>query len=159
MVHKKISSFTELDTVNKRIIRLLRNDAKKPYKDIAHELGVSESTVRKRVNNLLSSGVIEKFTIDISPQFVKQNITAFITIIPRAGEIENLIDLLSVQSYCSEIFVLNGRMGLLMIVGTENAEELNALLEAFRVDPSIQEVTAGISLRNIKTGNCVAKLF
>ena len=159
MVHKKISSYTELDTVNKRIIRLLRKDAKRPYKDISHELGVSESTVRKRVNNLLNSGVIEKFTIDTSPQFVKQNITAFITIITRTGEIEKLIDLLTGQSYCSEIFVLNGRMGLLMIVGTENAEELNTLLEGFRVHPAIQEVTAGISLRNIKTGNCVAKLF
>ena len=158
MVHKKITTIMELDNINKKIIRILTRNAKTPYKDISEELGVSESTVRKRINNLVESGVIEKFTIEINPKFAKQNITAFITIVPVDGRLNDLIELVSSQTFCSEIFLLNGRMGLLMIAGAENAEELDTLLETYRLNPDIKEVEAGISLRNIKTGNCVTKL-
>jgi hypothetical protein len=50
-------------------------------------------------------------------------------------------------------------MGLLIIVANESPKELDALLETYRAHPDISEVDAGIILRNIKTGNCVANLF
>ncbi len=159
MPHKKITNITELDIVNKKIINVLKKDAKTPYKQIADELEISESTVRKRINTLVESNVIEKFTIDINPEYAKQNITAFITLIPNEGKQNDLIEYIIKQSYCSEVFVLNGKMGILMIAGTENGQELDALLETYRIHPDIKEVISGISLRNIKTGNCVAKLF
>ncbi|MHA1727594.1 MAG: Lrp/AsnC family transcriptional regulator [Promethearchaeota archaeon] len=159
MVHKKINSINELDNINRKILRILTKDAKASYKIISDELGVSESTIRKRINNLVNSRIIENFTININPKFSKQNITAFITIVPTDGSLNYIVDLLSKQTYCSEIFLLNGRMGLLMIAGVDTAQELDALLETYRINPDIKEVTAGISLRNIKTGNCVAKII
>jgi DNA-binding Lrp family transcriptional regulator len=159
MVHKKIVDLLEIDNINKKIIRILKNNSKKPYIEISRELNLSESTVRKRVSNLFESGVIEKFTIELNPQFLKQNITSFIKVIPKKGRLNDLIDTISNQSYCSEIFLLDGNMGLLIIVANESPKELDALLETYRAHPDISEVDAGIILRNIKTGNCVANLF
>jgi Lrp/AsnC family transcriptional regulator of lysine biosynthesis len=159
MVHKKIVDLLEIDEINRAIIRILKKNGKKPYIDIARELQISESTVRKRVSNLLKSGVIDKFTIELNPGFMKQNITSFIKILPRKGHLNNLLKTISNQSYCSQIFLLDGNMGLLIIVAVENPNELDALLETYRAHPEILEVDAGIILRNIKTGNCVANLF
>ena len=159
MVHKKIENLLEVDDINKKIIRILKQNGKKPYIEISRELNLSESTVRKRVSNMFDSGVIDKFTIELNPQFMKQNITSFIKVIPNKGRLNNLIETISNQSYCSEIFLLDGNMGLLIIVATENPKELDALLETYRAHPDISEVDAGIILRNIKTGNCVANLF
>ena len=159
MVHKKILSFLEIDDINRKIIRILKNNSKKPNIEISRELGISESTVRKRVSNLFNSGVIDKFTIELNKAFMKQNITSFIKIVPRKGSLNGLIETISNQPYCSEIFLLDGNMGLLIIVANENLKELDVLLETYRAHPDISEVDAGIILRNIKTRNCVANLF
>jgi Lrp/AsnC family transcriptional regulator for asnA, asnC and gidA len=46
-----------LDTTNIELLRSLR-DGRKPYSEIAHELGVSENTVRARVSRLQDDGVL-----------------------------------------------------------------------------------------------------
>lgn len=45
-----------IDDTNKDIIRSLR-DGRKPYSAVADELGITENTVRSRVNKLLDEGV------------------------------------------------------------------------------------------------------
>ena len=45
-----------IDETNKDIIRSL-NDGRKPYSAVADELGITENTVRSRVNKMLDEGV------------------------------------------------------------------------------------------------------
>jgi len=47
-----------IDDLDKRIIVALEEDGRRPYRDIARELGTSEATVRARVNRLSESGLI-----------------------------------------------------------------------------------------------------
>ena len=46
-----------IDDTNKAIIRSL-SDGRKPYSAIAEELGITENTVRSRVNKLIDDGVL-----------------------------------------------------------------------------------------------------
>lgn len=46
-----------IDDTNKDIIRSLR-DGRKPYSAVADELGITENTVRSRVNRLMDDGVL-----------------------------------------------------------------------------------------------------
>ncbi|MHA1338587.1 MAG: Lrp/AsnC family transcriptional regulator [Promethearchaeota archaeon] len=158
MPHKRIKGPSELDEINRKILAILKKNARKPYKDIAEMLGVSESTVRKRVKILVESGVIKRFTIDINPMFPRQNITAFITLVPKEGKMNEVIQMVKNATHCSEAFCLSGKMGILMITGAENISEIDALVESYRVYPYIEEVTVGISLKNISTGDCIVKL-
>ena len=48
--------YQQLDATDQRIVDFLRVDGRMPYRQIARELGVSESMVRKRANRLLDSG-------------------------------------------------------------------------------------------------------
>lgn len=47
-----------IDETNKAIIRQLK-DGRKAYRAIADEMGITENTVRARVNKLLDEGVLE----------------------------------------------------------------------------------------------------
>ena len=51
----------DLDDLDNQIIGLLKDDAWASSREIARKLGVSESTVRKRVNQLTDSGAV-RFT-------------------------------------------------------------------------------------------------
>ena len=46
-----------IDDTNKDIIRSLK-DGRKPYSAVADELGITENTVRSRVNRLLDDGIL-----------------------------------------------------------------------------------------------------
>jgi len=60
-----------LDELDRRIIEILTKDARTPYTDIAKQLGVSEATIRKRVNKLIKGGVIKRFTVEIGESGMK----------------------------------------------------------------------------------------
>ncbi len=47
-----------LDALDQNIIMALEDDGRRPYRDIARELGVAEATVRARVSRLVDGGLI-----------------------------------------------------------------------------------------------------
>jgi|FLYL01.1.fsa_nt_gi Lrp/AsnC family transcriptional regulator for asnA, asnC and gidA len=49
-------NYRQLDPIDQKIVDFLRVDGRTPYREIARQLGVSESMVRKRVQKLLDSG-------------------------------------------------------------------------------------------------------
>ncbi len=46
------------DEINRAIIKMLQDDGRMPYAQIATALGISEGTVRNRVNSMKQSGVL-----------------------------------------------------------------------------------------------------
>jgi Lrp/AsnC family transcriptional regulator for asnA, asnC and gidA len=46
------------DGLNRAIVRLLQDDGRRPFKEIAKSLGVSEGTVRNRVNWMTRAGML-----------------------------------------------------------------------------------------------------
>ncbi len=52
-----------MDDLDRRILDILRRDARTPYTEIADEVGTSEGTVRNRVERMMDDNVIERFTI------------------------------------------------------------------------------------------------
>ena len=52
-----------MDDLDRRILSILRRDARTPYTEIAERVGTSEGTVRNRVDRLTEDGIIERFTV------------------------------------------------------------------------------------------------
>lgn len=52
-----------MDEKDKRILEMLIEDSRRHYREIAEEISLSESTVRKRVIKLQEEGVIENIFI------------------------------------------------------------------------------------------------
>jgi Lrp/AsnC family transcriptional regulator for asnA, asnC and gidA len=48
-----------IDALDRKIISLLQPDGRRPFSDIAGELGVSEGTVRQRYQRLVGAGVLQ----------------------------------------------------------------------------------------------------
>jgi len=56
-----------IDDTDKEILSVLGDNARTPFLDIARQLSVSESTIRKRVGNLEDRGVIKKYSVVVEP--------------------------------------------------------------------------------------------
>jgi DNA-binding Lrp family transcriptional regulator len=56
-----------MDSLDYGIIDLLRQNARAGYGDIGEVIGLSASAVKRRVDRLVSDGVIRGFTIQVDP--------------------------------------------------------------------------------------------
>jgi len=72
---KKIAEIDELDL---KILKLLQEDGRLPFMDIAQKLKLSESTIRKRIQSLKERGVIKRFTVEIDPAKIGLNTVAIV---------------------------------------------------------------------------------
>jgi Lrp/AsnC family transcriptional regulator for asnA, asnC and gidA len=67
-----------MDEIDKKILDILREDAKMPYYKIAEKVGVGTTTVYSRIQKLIEEGIIEKFSALIN--YEKLGYNAFIII-------------------------------------------------------------------------------
>jgi len=143
-----------LDEKDKRILEMLIEDSRRPYREIAEEVNLSESTVRKRVIKLQDEKVIEKFTIRICRED-ERCIIAFLTVIPNnESEIKELIRETQIIPQCEEVYFLAGQCGVLIKVKVPEISELDALVENFRGRNDVKSVERiCVVLKPIKTTN------
>jgi len=143
-----------LDIKDKRILEMLLEDSRRPYKEIAEDpiVDLSESTVRKRVIKLQAERVIEKFTIKICRED-ERCIIAFITLIPKTqAETKALLREAQILPQCEEVYFLAGECGVLIKVNVPEIIELDALIESFRARADVKSVErVCVVLRPIKT--------
>ena len=57
-----------MDDKDLKIIEILQQNARTPYTDIAKILGVTETTVRKRISDMEKKGIIKKYTVEVDPE-------------------------------------------------------------------------------------------
>jgi Lrp/AsnC family transcriptional regulator for asnA, asnC and gidA len=70
----------EIDKTDIRILEILRDDAKKPFTEVARRVNVSQGTVHVRMTKLEEAGIVEKTTLKLNYGRLGYDITAFIGI-------------------------------------------------------------------------------
>ena len=78
----------DLDETDLDILRLLVEDARRPYSEIADRVDVSPPTVSDRVERLADLGVINRFTIDIDRSLISKGIPVLVELdlVPDADD-------------------------------------------------------------------------
>jgi len=84
----------DLDRLDQRIIVALEDDGRRPYREIARDLGVAEATVRSRVQRLVQSGWI-RITAVGDPLKLGVPVTAITLIRTRAGRSQEAAEALT----------------------------------------------------------------
>lgn len=77
-----------LDDTDREILRILTENGRRSYSDIADAVGLSPPAVSDRVDRLQELGVIRRFTVDIDRDLLREGTAALVTVraSPGAGE-------------------------------------------------------------------------
>lgn len=68
----------ELDDLDRQLLALLMEDAKRPYTDLAKQLYVSGGTIHVRMNKLIEAGIVKGQTLVVDPTALGYDITSFL---------------------------------------------------------------------------------
>ena len=75
-----------LDEIDKRILRVLQRDGRKPNNELAREVGLSPSPCLRRVRLLEEAGVIDRYVAVLNPAKIGKNLTLFTRIWLKAQD-------------------------------------------------------------------------
>lgn len=62
----------KLDEKDEKILQMLSDDSRLLWKEIGGNLGISANAARRRVLNLIDSGIIKRFTIEIDYDLIEE---------------------------------------------------------------------------------------
>ena len=138
-----------LNSIDEKIIKILRNDSRKSFVEIANVIGMSESAVRRRVKNLQDIGVIKKFTIDMGPS----NKTSAITLISvsSTADTSNVSDRLLNLKGIEVVYEITGQYDIATIIVAPTILEINSYIDEIRKIDGVSDTNTVIIL--ITLGN------
>jgi len=137
------------DDLNRSIIKMLQDDGRLPYKDIARALKVSEGTIRNRVQSMKQSGAL-KIVALADPMAIRYKADAMIGIKVASPATPRSVALrLSELGEVVYVLWVSGRYDLLIEVVCETRNAFQSFLEehCFGHDDIDQiEVMSGIEM-------------
>ena len=151
-------SVKDLDAVDIRIIEKLCKDSSASLSDIAQELGVSASTVHKRINQMRENNIIERFTILFDPSILNLRTIAFVGIELERDALmgkkkEEVLGLLSDIPYVMEIHETLAPFDLILKLRTRNVEKLRGIIT------TIAAIDGVMATNTILTTNRILERF
>jgi len=118
-----------MDDLDRQILALLRRDARRPYTEIADEIGTSEGTVRNRVDSLLEDGVIERFTVATRTGNVKAMIESSVDVnVDTTHVTERMAEWPDVDF----VWQVSGEEDIVLVADTADTASLNDLITRAR---------------------------
>jgi len=137
------------DDLNRSIIKMLQDDGRLPYKDIARALKVSEGTIRNRVQSMKQSGAL-KIVALADPMAIRYKADAMIGIkVANPATPREVAHRLSERVEVVYVLWVSGRYDLLIEVVCETRTAFQFFLEqhCFGHDDIDQiEVMSGIEM-------------
>ena len=141
-----------LDKTDIRILKLLANDSRISYAEIAREVHLSRMAVRERVMKMLEEGIIERFTVQLNSKKVGLNTPVFLQVKAIPHKLNDVADELVKHPQIESVYVLTGKNELYAEAFVEDVEGLEKFVfeEIYKID-WITEVEYNIITKKYKS--------
>ena len=136
------------DRIDELLLGLLRDDARASNTRIATKLGLSESAVRRRIDNLKGSGRIRRFTVDVDDRDLSSAIT-WVSVNPSTPTRQVSERLRGVRGVES-VYETAGQFDIAVVVKGANIGEVNATIEGIRRTAGVTGTNTTMVLRTIR---------
>jgi DNA-binding Lrp family transcriptional regulator len=135
-----------IDSVDRQLIALLREDARLSIADLAHKLGVSRGTVTNRIRKLEDQQVIVGYTVKLRPDSEPDRIRAWMGVLVEGNQTRGVIASLLGEPGIAALHDTNGRWDLLAEIEATSMAELSKVLERVRLITGIRSTETSIHL-------------
>ena len=135
------------DKVDEKIIEYLKENSRESFVDIGKKLKLSESAVRRRVKNLLGSGIIKKFTLELG----EENATSAIVLVSvdSATDTSKVSAKLTKLEGVKTVYEITGQYDITVIISAATIAEINNSIDALRKIPGVVDTNTVIILKKV----------
>jgi DNA-binding Lrp family transcriptional regulator len=141
---------SELNTTDRKLLAILRQNARASITTIAQQLGVSRATVQASLGRLLQSNVIQRFTIEVDASAGVDLIKAVMTIEVQGNLTSSVVKALKKMPEIVSLHSTNGAWDLVAQIETTSLPEFDGLLRRTREITGILNSETSILLNTAK---------
>jgi DNA-binding Lrp family transcriptional regulator len=132
-----------MDELDRRILTILRRDARTPYTEIAERVGTSEGTIRNRVERMTEEGVIERFTVATRTGNIKAMIEVSVAVdVDTTGVGERMAEWEEVDF----VWQVSGEEDIVLVVDAADTRGVNELITQCREMDEVQSTKTRLIL-------------
>ncbi len=123
---------SSMDDLDRKLIALLRENARMPAASLAKSLKVARGTVQNRLAKLERDGIIAGYTIRLKPKIDEQGIVALMTIAVEGNRIEPVLRTLRGDPAIVTLYTTNGRWDLVAEIRADTLQSFDQVLGRIR---------------------------
>ena len=136
-----------LDSVDKKILSILKNNARNSVSNIAEEINLSIPATSDRIKKMEDMNIIVGYKTIVNPQKIGLDILALITIISESSaDYGKIITYANQTDEIVECFATTGRGSHILIVQTKDSQSLEQLLRTIQSWPNVMRTETQIIL-------------
>lgn len=139
-----------MDEIDCKLISALRHDARASLSELALSLGVSRTTVRSRIERLKQSGEVVGFSVVLRGDAARDPVRGLMMIGIEGRGADRIIRQLNGLSAVRAVHTTNGRWDLIVEIGTDTLEALDATLTQIRKFDGISSSETNLLLNTRK---------
>ncbi|MCD6563205.1 MAG: Lrp/AsnC family transcriptional regulator [Thermoproteales archaeon] len=134
-----------MDEVDRKIIRILRENSRTPFKEIAKRLNMTEGAVRYRVKSLINKGVIKRFTIELGSNGGVSSLIYVKT--SEKADLKALCSRILKNDDVEKIYEVTGEYDLVVLVRTSSIHNLNNIIDKIRAEEGVVTTISSLILQ------------
>ena len=135
-----------MDETDRKLIALLRADARTPVAVLARRLKVSRGTVQNRIDRLVAQGVILGFTLKVHSDAEADRVRAIMTIAVEGGRSASVLRALRGFPAIEAVHMTNGRWDMVAELSAESLADFSRVLDEVRLIEGISATETSLLL-------------
>ncbi|MHC2185807.1 Lrp/AsnC family transcriptional regulator [Rathayibacter agropyri] len=139
-----------MDNIDRKVLDLLRQNARAGYGEIGGIVGLSASAVKRRVDRLVADGVIQGFTIKVDPAVDGMATEAYVELFCRGTVApDELRRILSAVPEVVDAGTVTGSADAIVHIRSRDIPSLELALERVRIAPNVDHTRSAIVLSRL----------
>ena len=140
----------EIDAIDRQIIALLREDARRSFQDLGSHVALTAPAVKRRVDRLRRDGVIRGFTTVVDPRRFGWQTQAIVELTTEgrfsAADVKAAV---SGHPEVAAAYTVAGQASAILVVRAEDTVHLEKVLERLRETPAIIRTRTAVVLSTL----------
>jgi DNA-binding Lrp family transcriptional regulator len=135
-----------MDEIDQKLLAKLRENARLPAAELARDLGLSRTTVQSRLERLERSGVVTGYTVRLSEAHERGLIRAYVMLTVGPKQTASVVAAARRMPSVRRLQSVSGPFDLIAEAATENAAEMDVLIDALGALEGVERTTSSIVL-------------
>lgn len=139
-----------MDITDAKILELLQENARISISEISKKVNMSLSAVSERLKKLESSGLIEKYTAIINPQYLGQELMVIMNLCLEEEQKLNFRNFVQEEREILECHYITGEYDINLKIVTKNTTTLERLINKVKSFPGVGRSQTNVVLSSFK---------
>ncbi len=139
-----------VDELDKAIVIKLQEDARRSYREIANELGISVGTVHNRIKKMEKREILRGFFPLLNPQKFGYNLTFIVQVSIKGGDYRKVFESLRDNPSVRAIYHVTGEVSAIIICNFKNIDETREFIYELNQLSNVEKTISSLVLDRVK---------